>query len=156
MKLGYQWYRDGDDGDVKIDGATSVTYTQVAADAGHRLKVRVSGSRTGFTTVRKYSGWTSQVAPGSLTSATPKIEGVAVVGKKLTAVAGTWKPAGVAFSYRWYRSGLLITKATDDTYTLSGADAGHTITVKVTGKLAGYADKTVESAPTAKVVSRER
>ena len=49
-----------------------------------------------------------------------------------------------------------MTKATGGTYQLSGADVGYRITVRVTGKLAGYHDLTVESAPTVPVVSRER
>lgn len=156
VSFAYQWYRSGNGADVKIDGATKAKYTQVAADEGHRLKVRVSGSRPGFETVQRYSAWTSEVQPGVLTAGTPKLDGAAVSGKTLAAKPGTWKPDGVAFTYHWYRSGLLITKATGATYTLSGADVGYTITVRVTGKLAGYRDLTVESAPTAKVVSRER
>ncbi len=156
VSFAYQWYRSGKDADVKIDGATKAKYTLVAADLGHRLKVRVSGSRPGFETVLRYSAWTSEVRPGVLTAGTPKLEGAVVSGNKLTAQPGAWKPEGVAFTYRWYRSGLLITKAAGRTYTLSGADVGSVITVKITGKLDGYHDVTVESAPTPKVVSRER
>jgi hypothetical protein len=156
VTLSYQWYRSGAGGDVRIDGAKRAKYRLVAADAGHRLKVRVSGSTPGFATVRRYSGWTSEVAPGELTPGVPQIAGSAVVGRALTAEPGEWTPAGVALSYRWYRGGLLVTKATGATYTLSGADAGYLITVRVTGKLPGHHDLTVESAPVGPVVPRER
>lgn len=156
VALSYQWYRSGTGGDVKIDGAKQAKYRLVAADAGHRLKVRVSGSKAGFTTVHRYSGWTSEVKPGDLTPGTPKLTGTAVVGRTLTAGPGEWTPDGVTLGYRWYRGGLLVTKATGETYQLSGADVGYRITVRVTGKLAGYHNLTVESAPTAPVVSRER
>lgn len=156
VTLSYQWYRSGTDGDVKIDGAKKVKYRLVAADAGHRLKVRVSGGKAGFATVHRYSGWTSEVKPGDLTPGTPKLTGTAVVGRTLTAEPGEWTPDGVTLGYRWYRGGLLVTKATGGTYQLSGADVGYRITVRVTGKLAGYHDLTVESAPTVPVVSRER
>jgi hypothetical protein len=156
VALAYQWYRSGKKGDVKIDGATKVTYRLAAADEGHRLRVRVSGSKAGYTTVRRYSAWTSIIDPGDLVPATPEITGMPVAGRDLTAVPGEWSPSGVTFTYRWYRSGLLNTRALDATYALSALDVGHTITVQVTGHRDGYRDHTVESEPTATVVARER
>ncbi|MGC3993478.1 MAG: hypothetical protein QM779_05020 [Propionicimonas sp.] len=156
VSLAYQWYRSGSGGDVRIDQATKSTYKLAAADLGHRLKVRVTGSRRGFTPVTKYSAWTSEIQLGTLDPDTPTISGQAVVSKELTADPGTWKPAGVSFSYHWYRGTVLVTKATGPTYTLSGADVGYAITVKVTGSLPGYRDLTVASAPTDKVVPLHR
>lgn len=156
VDLTYQWYRDGADGQAKIDGATKVTYKLVAADAGHRLRVRVSGSKPGFEVARKYSGWTSEIDPGDLTPGTPTIEGWAMVGRILSADPGEWRPSGVQFTYRWYRSEMLVTKAAGAEYSLSEVDVGHTITVRVHGQKDGYRDTIVESAPTDRVVARER
>lgn len=156
VELAYQWYRDGTDGQERIDGATKITYKLVAADAGHRLRVRVTGSRPGFTAVSKYSGWTSEIDPGDLTAGTPVIEGPAVVGRILSVDPGEWRPSGVQLGYRWYRAGMLVTKATGDEYSLSEADVGHTITVRVHGHKDGYRDTIVESAPTDYVVAKER
>jgi hypothetical protein len=73
------------------------------------------------------------------------------VGKKLTAKAGSWKPAKVKLSYQWYRGGKKIAKATKSTYKLAKADKGKRITVKVTGKKSGYTTVTKTSKATAKV-----
>ena len=39
----YQWYRQEEEGYVAIEGATSATYTTVAADVGKHIRVTVSG-----------------------------------------------------------------------------------------------------------------
>ncbi|MFT3887459.1 MAG: hypothetical protein QM713_04755 [Arachnia sp.] len=83
-------------------------------------------------------------------TATPTISGTAKVGKKLTAKTGTWSPTA-AFSYQWYRNGKAISKATSSTYTLTSSDKGTTITVKVTGKKAGYVTVAKTSKKTATV-----
>jgi hypothetical protein len=53
----YQWLRDG----KTVRGATSKSYTLVAADAGSRITVRVTGTRTGYAAVTKTSAATSIV-----------------------------------------------------------------------------------------------
>jgi hypothetical protein len=156
VTLSYQWFRSGTDGDVRIDGATRARYRLVAADEGHRLRARVSGTRAGFETVRRSSGWTSEIDPGLLDGSVPTIEGPAVSGKTLTAVPGEWRPDGVKLTYHWYRSGLLMTRVHGDTYDLGEPDVGYTITVHVLGEKAGYLDLVEESEPTDVVVTRER
>ncbi|MGD9960235.1 M4 family metallopeptidase [Nocardioides sp.] len=81
----------------------------------------------------------------------PTIAGTAKVGKKLTARPGTWKPAGVHFTYRWLRNGKAIARATARTYVLKAADRGKRISVKVTGTKAGYRAASALSARTPKV-----
>ena len=88
---------------------------------------------------------------GYAVSPVPTIAGTAKVGQTLTAAPGDWDPAP-AFSYQWYRSGKSISKATKATYKLTKSDAGKTITVKVTAKLAGHQTVALTSAPTAKVI----
>lgn len=70
VTLSFQWYRSGDHGDVRIKGATRAKYTLVDADAGHRVKVRVTGRKPGYTTVQRYSAWTSTVASGGTSAGT--------------------------------------------------------------------------------------
>ena len=72
-------------------------------------------------------------------TATPKptITGSTVVGKKLTAKPGTWKPSSVTLTYQWLRNGKAIKGATKKTYTLTKADGGKKVSVKVTGKKKG-------------------
>lgn len=88
---------------------------------------------------------------GYATSPVPTITGTAKVGQTLTALPGTWDPAPT-FSYRWYRSGTSISKATKATYKLTKSDAGKTITVKVTAKKDGHQTVSLTSLPTAKVI----
>ena len=65
------------------------------------------------------------------------IGGSPIVGYVLTAVPGTWVPAGATVTYEWYRAGTKIAGATGATYTVSSADLGHTLKVKVTATLGG-------------------
>jgi len=147
VALSYQWYRAG----AKIAKATSSTYKLVAADRGKKITVKVTGTKPGYTTVSKTSVATKKVAAGSLTSVTPKISGTVKMGKKLTAKPGTWKPASVKLSYQWLRNGKAIKGATKSVYKLTSKDRGKKVTVKVTGKKAGYTSKSVTSKATKKV-----
>ena len=57
VTLKYQWYRSG----VAISGATAKTYRLVSADRYDTIKVRVTGSKTGYTSVSKYSASTVRI-----------------------------------------------------------------------------------------------
>lgn len=48
----------------------------------------------------------------------PGITGIRKVGSVLSAVPGTWGPAPVALTYRWYRSGTAISDAYGASYRL--------------------------------------
>jgi len=146
--LAYSWSRNG----TPIPGATSSTYTPVAADLGAALSVTVTAAKDGFTSASTTSDATAAVQKGALTTATPTISGTAEVGQTLTASATGWGPSGVGPSYQWYADGSPVSGATAATYPLTAADLGKTITVSVTGTLDGYDDATVASAPTAQVV----
>ncbi len=89
--------------------------------------------------------------PRVSTTTQPTASGTAKVGRKLTAGPGTWKPAGVTFSYRWLRSGKAISTATAKSYVLKAADRGKRISVKVTGSRTGYRSLAKTSAQTVKV-----
>jgi hypothetical protein len=124
----------------------TVAYTLVTADAGSKITVTASGSRTGYTTATKTSA-PKAIALLSLTATpVPKISGTAKVGKVLTAQSGTWGPSPVSVSYQWQRNGKTIAGATKSTYTVKKADAGQKITVKVTGKKTNYTTTSKTSA----------
>jgi hypothetical protein len=53
----YQWLRDG----AVITGARGSTYKLTSASKGHRISVRVTASRTGYTSVSKRSAATAKV-----------------------------------------------------------------------------------------------
>ncbi|AXJ10210.1 hypothetical protein CFN17_11685, partial [Arthrobacter sp. PM3] len=148
VTLRYQWYRSG----VAILGATSPTYVPVAEDLGAILTVKVTGSKSGYTTFSRTSAATAAVVKGSLIRATPTVTGTAKVGSTLTANSGVWGPAPVTLRYQWYRSGVAITGATSPTYVPVPEDLGAILTVKVTGSKSGYTTFSRTSAATAAVV----
>lgn len=133
VTLKYQWKRDG----ANISGATAKTYKLTSADAGKRISVALTGSRTDYVSATKTS---SAIAVGRLLGAapTPGISGTPTKGSKLTAKPGTWSPAPVKLAYQWKRNGANIAKATGSTYTVTAADHGKSITVVVTGTKAGF------------------
>ncbi len=144
----YQWYRYG----APIVGANASTYTLTAADAAATLTVKVTGSKSGYSTASTTSAPTAAVAKGSLARSTPTITGKSAVGSVLTANPGVWGPAPVTLKYQWYRAGALVSGANAATYTPTTADLGAVFTVKVTGSKAGFATFSRTSAPTAAVV----
>lgn len=144
--LSYQWYRSG----VAITGAKYSTYTQVAADLGKRMTVRVTGTQLGYTSAYRISGATAAVVVGTLVKSTPRITGTLRAGYVLTANPGTWT-SGTTLYYQWYRSGIAIRGATAKTYRLTTTDRGDTMKVRVTGVKAGYTSAAVFSASTARV-----
>ncbi|WEK12542.1 MAG: peptidoglycan DD-metalloendopeptidase family protein [Candidatus Microbacterium phytovorans] len=132
--LKYQWYR----GSVAISGATKSTYVLRGADAGKTLKVKVTGSKTGYTSVAKVSKSTRTVAKGTFSQTpTPTVSGTLKVGGTVTATTGTWKPAPT-LKYQWYRDGVAITGAKSSSYKLSADDYGSAIKVRVAGTKTGY------------------
>lgn len=136
----YQWQRAGRD----IARATKATYTPVAADAGKKLTVVVTGTTAG-NEQSVTSAPTGTVKKGVLKSAKPKIAGQAKVGKKLTAKPGSWT-SGTKLRYQWKVNGKAIKGAKGKTLKLKAAQKGKGITVTVTGTKAGYATTSVTSA----------
>ena len=90
----------------------------------------------------------------ALSPVEPFVTGSPTVGGTLTVDAGRWSPAGVALSYQWYSSTpagrTAIAGATGPSYVPTSAVSGATLSVAVTGTLAGY--KTVSETAYANVV----
>lgn len=142
VDLSYRWYR----GSTAIAGATAANYTVQAADVGATIKVKVTGSKSGYTTTGRVSTETEKVPTASFSSTPkPQITGTATIGGSLTAVASTWTPAA-AFSYQWLRAGQAITGATSSSYQLVTADGGADLAVRVTGSRDGYQSESATSA----------
>ncbi|MFT3942413.1 MAG: leucine-rich repeat domain-containing protein [Ancrocorticia sp.] len=144
----YEWLNDG----IPISGATNSTYTLSKTDMGGEISVKVTGSKTGYTTVSETSAPTAMVVGMTLKAATPTISGAAKVGETLTAATGTWT-TGTTFTYQWLADGKAIKNATKSTYTLKTAQQGKAITVTVTGSKAGYETLSTTSVATAKVAA---
>ncbi|WP_405375467.1 MULTISPECIES: peptidoglycan DD-metalloendopeptidase family protein [unclassified Microbacterium] len=129
----YQWLREG----RAIAGATSSSYTLVAADRARLVSVRVSATKSGYTsTTRTTAG--VRVGLAFTKTVAPTVRGTVAVGGKLTASAGAWGPSPVALKLQWYRGSSAIKGATTSTYALTAADAGKKVSVRATGTKAGY------------------
>ena len=114
--------------------------TQQLRDGGFAAELRTSTSTSNLlaTSTATYLLTGKSMATftyplkGYTKSPRPKISGTTRVGNILTAKVGTWSPAPTAKTYRWLRSGKAIAGATSATYTLTSADLGRRIRIKVT------------------------
>lgn len=152
--LAYQWFRNTGKTDLAVPGATKSSHTATAADVGARMRVRVTASRKGYSTVARFSAYSAPVVKGELTAPTPVISGPAILGNQLSVDAGPWGPGQVDLVLQWYRDGSPIVRANGATYLLTAQDVRHTLTVRVTGSRDGYTTRTVESAATPIIRSR--
>ncbi|WP_426323971.1 hypothetical protein [Microbacterium sp. E-13] len=114
--------------------------------------IRVAAGRT-YVRISGQNNWTSWGKAYTLTARyvftqtpVPTISGTAKVGSTLTANTGTWSPTPTTFAYQWLRNGTAISGATSATYKLVTADAGKSLTVKVTGSRNAYRTITKTSA----------
>ena len=131
----YQWLAD----DAEIAGATSLTYTLVAADEGKAIKVEVSFTDDAGNEETLTSAATEAVAaaptPNSPATGAPTISGTAQVGETLTAntseVADSDGLSNVQYEYQWLADDAEISGATGSTYTVAAADEGKAIKVEV-------------------------
>jgi hypothetical protein len=150
-KISYQWYRNG----AAISGATSSTYLAGNSDRDKTLTVKVTGSKSGYTTASVTSTGTPDLTIDS--SGTPVVSGTPEVGQTLSVntLSYTYPGGGAVASptrtYQWYRSGSAISGAVGSTYTLTSSDYAKTMSVRVLGSVAGYIPHTATSASTAKV-----
>jgi len=128
-----QWYRDG----KAIKGQTGKTYTVRSSDTAHKIAVKVTALKTGYTSASKTSASVLVLKRFSSTGYA-SITGTAKVGSTLTGHRGKWSPTPSSYSFQWYRNGVAIQGATNVTYKLTSADRGKKVTLKVTAKKAGY------------------
>jgi hypothetical protein len=143
--VAYVWKADG-----QTFGTSSPTVALTAREAGRRITVTLSGSLSGYRPVSVVSDPTAKVAAGALAAPRPTIHGKVKVGKTLTARPGRWTP-GTRLTYRWFANGKQIAGATSARLRLTHKLDRRRITVKVTGRLTGYASVTKVSRPTRKV-----
>jgi hypothetical protein len=132
-----------------LSGATSSTYTAVAADAGSTLEVAVTATNTAGS-VTASSAATTAVSSAPTNIAPPTISGAAAQGRSLTASSGRWAGTPMpTFSYQWLRcqqggaSCRSIPGATSLSYTAQLGDVGSSLEILVTAKnVAGSGAKT--------------
>ncbi|MRK01064.1 hypothetical protein GEV27_05970 [Aeromicrobium sp. S22] len=146
VTLARQWRANG----AAITGATGSTLRLSNAHAGKKITVTVTGTIEGGAPVVRTSAATAKVQ-GVLTAKKVTISGTAKVGRTLRAKTGSWGPAPVTSSYKWYRNGRAISGQKKSTYKVRKADVGKRITVRVTQRKSSYVTVSKLSSKTAKV-----
>ena len=155
--FGYQWVRVDGTTETDISGATAETYTLTSAEAGKTIKVRVTLTDDGGTEETLISDPTAAV--NTVPTGLPMISGTAQVGETLTAsasgIADTDRLTNAAFAWQWIAndgtSDADIAGATGAEYTLTSAEEGKTIKVRVTFTDDGGTEETLVGDPTAAV-----
>ncbi|MBO9626641.1 MAG: hypothetical protein J7484_09735 [Microbacterium sp.] len=154
VDLEYRWYTVGADlgSTALVQEGASDSYSPTAADVGKYVYVVVIGSKAGYTTVATQSAWRGFVSEGTITAGTPIVTGTLKVGSVLTANAGSWGPAPVALSYRWYTvspdlaTRTLVQDGASATYTPAAVDAGKYVYMVVIATKDGYTSTAAQSA----------
>jgi hypothetical protein len=158
----YQWRLcdSGGSSCADIGGATSATYTPVAGDVGHTLKVIETVSKAGYNNSSSTSAASATVINGDFSTTTAvAVNGTPTVGTATTLTAGTYSPTPGSRSYQWRLcdagggSCANISGATGSTYTPVAGDVGSTIRVVETVTKAGYNNGSSTSAASASVVN---
>ncbi len=158
----YQWEDCDPGGDTCVpisNNAMNRTYTVQLSDVGHSIRVEESATNSGGTSLPAASALTTvAVPPVPKHTSSPKISGNAIVGKTLSESQGTWTSlTPITYSYLWEicdSSGATCTAipdATDQTFTLTAADIGHTLRVQETATNAGGSSSPATSSYTAMV-----
>lgn len=157
MGFKFQWYKVSSGGTTyTLTGATAGSYLARPSDVGYRLKVTVTGSKTGYKSVSKTSATTGYVTKAQFSiKPTPAIgvDGTVRVGKPLTALPGTYEPVATKYAFKWYRGTTAIVGATKATYTPTSSDLGKQVKVRVRAYRSGYATLTQYGDPTSAIAA---
>jgi len=151
----YQWRRCATDGTAcgDISGATKSTYTLVAGDVSHTVRVEVTASNAdGKTAATSDPTDVVDSKDGPRNTVRPAVSGTAKVGEELTVSNGSWTPTPTAFTRLWQRCNSSgeecrnIAGATGRTYGVRSADIGHRLRALVVAQTA-QGVSTVASSP---------
>ncbi len=132
-------------------GGTTLTvvddaYEVVAnVDFSRTNHLEVDGKGSVFAVNKATDNQVLKLTPKAVTAGTVKVAGTAKVGSTLTAQPGTWT-TGAKLSYQWLRGGVAISGAKAKTYAATAADAGKSVSVKVTGVKAPLSTASATSA----------
>ena len=133
----YLWFVDG----RAITSATQRTYVPTSGTLGKTLTVQVTARVAGRAAGVAVSDPTPTITSNNVIEVVraPTITGRAAVGQTLGVDRGYWTPSGLTWSYVWVRDGQAISGARSSTYTLTSADWGRKVAVKVYAVKSGYA-----------------
>jgi 5-hydroxyisourate hydrolase-like protein (transthyretin family) len=142
------------DGRYRFADPAPGSYVVRFSDGAREEWYSAAAFREGATTVVVETGSQLVAVDGALGrpvefDQTPKpvIVGTLEVGSVLGVDLGTWVPVPDSFEYEWYRNGQPITGATGATYTVTLADRGTELSVRVTAFRPGYSPASVTSDP---------
>jgi hypothetical protein len=131
----YQW----SEGTTPIALATGKTYEITSANEGQTLTCEVTAMNGAGPSVPEPSANSESVPALAVNTVAPEVTvqsgGAAFVGETLSCSSGTWKgtPAPT-FTYKWLREGTPISGAESNTYTVTAADEGKSISCEVTAR----------------------
>ena len=169
VQFGFQWATNYGGADTDIAGATNSTYTLAVSDEGKTIKVRVAFTDRGGYAESLTSDATETVSfagqqqiDNNPATGGPIIGGTARVGETLaTDILGIADEDGLenaTFSYQWISNDGTtdadIQGETGATYTLTDANEGKTVKVRVSFTDDADNEETVTSAATATVAAR--
>ncbi|MFF8836172.1 hypothetical protein [Streptomyces sp. NPDC015130] len=144
----YQWRANG----VIIAGATASSYTVPSTLQGKQLSVSVTARKAGHPAVTSASAATTVKGVAPKATKAPYTTGTVKVGRTLTLNRGTWTPAPSSYAYQWYANGRAISGATKAWFTLTSAQRGTKITVRVTAYRTGHLNGVAWTRATSAVV----
>jgi sugar lactone lactonase YvrE len=157
----YQWQSCNAAGEAcsNIESAESASYVVGDSEAGRTLRVVVSAENTTGRASAASAPSAVVIAGPPVNTDPPVIEGIARVGRTLSASTGGWLgTAPISYAFQWQSCDALgescmpIPSATNSTYAVGSSDLGMTLGVAVTAvNIAGEA--TASSAKTAEVSS---
>ncbi len=144
VTFGYEWIRalpNVDNSEEPIADQTGRYYTVRTEDLGWMIYAKITATKPGYYSFPQWRN-TGAVVVRITNTAAPMTTGDTHVGSTLAGLTGTWTPEiGVdsfAHSYVWLRDNNQIVGATSQSYRLTPLDAGHRITLRVTGTAHGY------------------
>src|SRR5439155_10350895 len=151
INFAFQWVRcptsggksDGSDC-ASISGATTSSYVVGSADAGKRLRVRVTGSNVDGSATAASNATATIASAGSgrpRNTRLPSISGSLSTGATLHGDPGTWTGSQpITFSFQWLRCDarggncIELSGQNDDAYTLRDGDTGRTLRIRVVAR----------------------
>lgn len=136
----FQWYNDGQ----AIDGATEAAYTVAQGDKTLTVTVTPNEDFNGSVTSAPIEVGKT-VLTGTAVMFTES-ETLTVGTELLTVVDEGIEDPEIDYVIAWYRDGVAIPGATDASYTVTKADLGKALTVKITSKNDSYTGELVSNS----------
>jgi hypothetical protein len=144
--LKYVWFTGSSSG----FSDTGPTYATTEADAGSSIYLEVDAYADGWWHTYARSN-TITVGYDHIFTQSGFIRPDVMVGQTVIIYLNQWQPSWIVFSYQWMSDGSEIAGATSSTYVARPEDAGHKLSVTVTGTAPGLPPASITLGPTSPV-----